>query len=318
MVAAACSDNEFVQLFESMGAAGVAKHLRVSPRTVHYRRRSLEGKLGRTLISPLMSGSVPNPIKFGSIPGRLEAEVKNGVVLVGSDAHYWPGEPSTSHKAFVKFCKEMKPAIVVMNGDVLDGASISRHAPIGWESRPTLKEEIETCQDRLGEITTAAGKALRFWPLGNHDARLESKIAAMVPEFAKVKGVHLRDHFVDWEACWSLFINHDVVVKHRFKGGIHAPWNNTMNAGRTIVTGHLHSQKVYPLTDYNGTRWGVDAGCMASTFGRQFTGYTEDNARNWREGFAVLSFVDGVLLQPELVRVIDEGRIDFRGKIIEV
>jgi hypothetical protein len=33
-------------------------------------------------------------------------------------------------------------------------------------------------------------------------------------------------------------------IKHRFKGGMHAPQNNTLWAGVTMVTGHLHSQKV--------------------------------------------------------------------------
>jgi hypothetical protein len=57
---------------------------------------------------------------------------------------------------------------------------------------------------------------------------------------------------------------------------------------------------------------------MADTYGKQFTDYMEDNVRDWREGFCVLTFVDGMLLQPELVRVIDKGRVDFRGKIIEL
>src|SRR6185437_12296595 len=112
-------------------------------------------------------------------------------------------------------------------------------------------------------------------------------------------GVHLRDHFPDWEACYSLFINNDVVVKHRLKGGIHATHNNTMWAGKTIVTGHLHSLKATPLTDYNGTRFGVDTGCLADVFGPQFE-YQEDAPRNHRSGFAVLTFHRVELLWPEL------------------
>jgi hypothetical protein len=48
--------------------------------------------------------------------------------------------------------------------------------------------------------------------------------------------------------------------KHRMKGGIHAAHNNTLHAGTTMVTGHLHSVKVTPFSDYNGTRWDVDTG----------------------------------------------------------
>jgi hypothetical protein len=111
-----------------------------------------------------------------------------------------------------------------------------------------------------------------------------------------------------------VFMNDDAVVKHRFKSGVHAPHNNTMWAGRTIVTGHLHSQKIYPLSDYNGTRWGVDAGTMADPYGPQFYNYTELNPLNWRSGFAMLTFVKGKLLMPELIWVSGPGTVQFRGK----
>ena len=73
------------------------------------------------------------------------------------------------------------------------------------------------------------------------------------------------------------------------------------------------------MTDYNGTRWGVDSGCIATSRGPQFT-YTEENPHNWRSGFAVLTWLKGVLLPPELVTVLDEkaGTIWFRGKVITV
>jgi hypothetical protein len=121
-----------------------------------------------------------------------------------------------------------------------------------------------------------------------------------------------------WEPCWSVFINDNVVVKHRLRSGIHAPHNNTMWAGRTVVTGHLHSQKIMPITDYNGTRYGVDAGCLADPDAKAFTDYTEDGPKNWRSGFAVLTFKDGRLLMPELVTVWDAGHVQWRGDLVAV
>lgn len=253
-----------------------------------------------------------------TIKGRRTLEVDNGVVLVFSDAHYWPGEPSTAHRALVQFCGRIKPVAVVCNGDAIDGSAISRHPPIGWEGCPTVKEELETCQERLGEISLAAGKASKIWLLGNHDARFETRLAQVAPEFKDVHGIHLKDHFPDWECGWSLFINDSVVVKHRFKGGVHAPYNNTLYSGLTTITGHLHSAKVIPHTDYRGTRYGVDTGCLADTYHDAFQGYLEDSPRNWRAGFCVLTFVDGSLLMPELVLVWDERHVQFRGELIEV
>jgi hypothetical protein len=640
-----CPDSEFIELFETRGPHKAARALGVHPRNVQQRRQRLERKYHRRIAAPeanMHSGAarvIPAEAKY---PGRLFDTCENGIVLIGSDAHYWPGEPSTAHRAFVKFCKEMKPAIVVMNGDVLDGATVSRHARIGWDSRPTLIDEIETCKDRLGEITVAAGKAHRFWSLGNHDclsiqtecltrrgwlrycdirkddlilskvqngavwsriteivtfpyvgplvtcektrmsmavtpnhrvllkrlnwrtghyeleeyrlasnlpssfdlpmaaqvdnagvelnddqlslagwlltdgsidatqgvslyqskpvgvaaietllerlelsfsryerqrearvicgrlpvaaqplpsvqfrlkaesahkvrswvptkqlpdwahelsnrqfcvfldalvagdgtwdgphregkthcvlygryeflssvqavavthgwrarlatsnrgdhhlcmtkinklrverdeistkpyagtiwclrvphgnfmvrhngcayftgnSRFETRLANIAPEYARIHGTALHDHFPDWRPCWSLFINNDVVVKHRFKGGMHATHNNTLWAGKTIITGHLHSLKVNPITDYDGTRFGVDTGCLAEIYAPAFQDYLEDNPRSWRSGFVVLTFNKGKLLWPEICHVIGANAVEFRGNIIEI
>ena len=305
-------EDDFIRLFQELGPAGIAKRIGQTIRSVYARREAIEKRLGIQLTTKHPLATRHNI----SHPQRATLEVKNGIVLVGSDAHYWPGEPSTAHRAFVKFCKDMKPAAVIMNGDVLDCATVSRHAPIGWEKRPALIEEIETAKERLYEIEKASGRARKIWPLGNHDARFETRLATVAPEYAKVHGVHLHTHYPLWEPCWSAWINDDVVVKHRFKGGIHAPHNNTMWAGKTMITGHLHSAKVIPFTDYKDTRYGVDTGCLADIYSDAFTDYLEDSPRNWRSGFCVLTFKDGKLLQPELVLVWDRGHVQFRGEII--
>jgi hypothetical protein len=249
------------------------------------------------------------------VKGRKQLTVTDGRVIVFSDAHYWPGPPSTAHKAVVLFCRSLKPVAIVCNGDAIDGSTISRHPPIGWESCPSVKDELEVCQKRLSELADAAGNAEKVWLLGNHDARFETRLAQVAPEFRDIHGIHLKDHFPAWEPGWSLFINDDVVIKHRFKGGMHAPHNNALWAGRSTITGHLHSAKVTPITDYNGTRYGVDTGCLADPFHEAFQGYCEDNPRNWRSGFCVLTFNDGRLLMPELVSVWDETRVQFRGEL---
>ena len=309
------SDADFIRTFETEGPSGVTRKTGQLATGVFRRRRNLERKLSRRINAP---DDIPQAVRIESHPERITLTVKDGVVLVGSDAHIWPGPLSTAFRAFVKFASDMKPKAVIMNGDAFDGASISRHPPIGWAELPTVQDEIEACQEALGKLETAAGKARRIWTLGNHDARFETRIATAAPELAKVAGTSLQNHFPLWEPCWSAWINDDVVVKHRFKGGLHAPQNNTLWSGRSMVTGHLHSAKVQPITDYNGTRYGVDSGCLADTFAAPFRDYIEDNPRNWRSGFCVLTFKGGMLLQPELVLTVDEKTVQFRGELIRV
>ncbi len=314
------SDIDFIRMFEKEGPGLMAKKLGLTERGIQKRRAALEDRHKVTIRAP--RENIKNPFvelsRPQEYPHRVEVSVKNGVVIVGSDGHIWPGEQSTATRAFIKFIKELKPQAVILNGDVIDAGSISRHPPIGWESQPTIQEEIEAAQDTLHEIALAAGKARKVWTLGNHDARFETRLATVAPEYAMIAGVHLKDHFPAWETSWSVFVNNNTVIKHRFKGGIHAPHNNTMWAGRSIVTGHLHSAKVYPLTDYNGTRYGVDTGCLADTMHKAFIDYTEDNARNWRSAFCVLTYHQGELLMPELVQVWDRSHVQWRGTLVKV
>src|SRR5262249_32282865 len=52
-------------------------------------------------------------------------------------------------------------------------------------------------------------------------------------------------------------------------------------------------------------------------FGAQFN-YMEDQPRNWREAFCVLTFFKGRLLQPELVLAFDDNHVEFRGEVIMI
>ena len=84
-----------------------------------------------------------------------------------------------------------------------------------------------------------------------------------------------------------------------------------------MVTSHLHSLNVRAFTDYNGTRFGVDTGTLSEPYLPQFQ-YVEDNPVNWRSGFVVLTFIDGELQWPEVVNVVREGVVGFRGQHIHV
>lgn len=311
------SEADFIAYFEERGPSKLAKEYDIPVRMVLKRRRNLERKHKRAITAPDAARSPQ--AQYEEHPGRLDLSVQDGTVIVGSDLHAWPGEPSTAFRALLKFIREFRPRAVILNGDVIDGSSISRHPPLGWENQPKLIEEIEAAQQRLHEVELAAPRGCPlYWPCGNHDARFSTRLATLAPEYARVHGTRLKDHFGErWQPCWSVWINGEVVVKHRYKSGIHATHNNTMWAGKSMVTGHLHSLRVSPLTDYDGTRFGVDCGTLAAPYDPQFK-YLEDNPRNWRSGFCILTFHSGRLLWPELVAVCGAGEVEFRGKVIPV
>lgn len=320
MTAASCTDQEFIALWEKVGnSAGVSKALNIAIRNVQQRRRRLEKKYGIILKSDDFR-SPDFKITYPENNVRTKVELSDGVIIVASDCHYWPDLVTTGHRALVNIITRLQPKMVVINGDAFDGASISRHPQSNWSSTPSVKQELEACQERLGEVESAAKGAALHWNWGNHDLRFNARLAAQVGDtWRGIEGMNLTDHFPRWKFSMSLMVNGHTMIKHRYHNGIHAVYNNALKSGTSVVTGHLHSLKVTPWTDYNGTRYGVDTGTLATIDGDQFE-YAEDNPKNWRSGFAILTFYDSKLMPPELCEVVDEdeGLVYFRGEVIKV
>lgn len=316
---AAIDPQKFVEIWKQTGGSQteVGKILGRSPSSIGNTRQRIERLLGITL-----HASAPNSSRNAELrrqnSRRLSTQIQDGTVIVFSDAHYWPGVISTAHRGLVELIKRLKPVMVINNGDAFDGAQISRHDRIGWDKRPTVKQEMEACSDRLGEVWKAAGSARLVWCLGNHDMRFDTRLAATASEFENVKGFRLADHFPEWQFGVLLTINESVWVLHSWHNGIHATHNNALKGAVTMVTGHLHSGKVTPWTNARETVYGVDCGTLADPDGDQFDDYMRCTPRNWRSSFAVLTFRDGKLLLPELAQVWDEDTIQFRGELIRV
>jgi hypothetical protein len=322
---------DFITAWNMAGGSptAVAKITGLTERAIYGRRKDLErrGVLLKTVAT--VPNAIASSLKHGyaadghAYTPRLDYTVKSGCVIVSSDHHYWPGDPPFAHKALVILTKRLKPKVQILNGDVLDGARISRHEPLGWQALPTVIQELDACKTRTGELERASPTSAKFWTLGNHCTRYDRRLATEVSEFEQVPGMRLEDHFKAWKMSYSVMLNSDldepVMVKHAMRGGIHAIYNNTLHAGVSIVTGHLHAQLCRPFTDYRGTRYGVDCGTVAEIDGPQFS-YTLDGPVNWRSGFAVLTFDDrGRLMPPELCEVQrykGVKRAVFRGEIV--
>jgi predicted phosphodiesterase len=315
------TDDEFIKVWNELGSPTlVAQRLGIAVRNVFTRRRTIELRNGIKLITtnPLQ-GLTTKVKKLHETPGNVRRGIalEKGIVIVFSDAHFWPDDTTTAFKALLHFIKELKPSVIVNNGDAFDGGAISRFPRIGWDSKPTVKQELEACQFYLGQIEDIT-KCPLIWTLGNHDARYETMLANQASAYEGIKGFTLKDHFPRWQSCWSYWVNEDVCIKHRFKGGKYAGYNNALHGGTSIVTGHTHVLAIQPITDYNGTRYGVQTGTLAEPNNMQFADYTEDNPKDWRSGFAVLTWDRGELLMPELVQVFGENEVVFRGKIVKV
>lgn len=333
MVYQFASDEEFIAVWHRLKSPiKVAKHFGMGIRPVYDRRRTLEMRYNIVLRSERSLKSSASPTNQIAKKQEELAETRakvyerdipleftNGVVMVASDCHYWPGIVTNAHQAFCRLAKALKPDYVILNGDILDGARISRHDRSVWQKLPTVKEEIHAVQDRCAEIERAAPNATLIRTIGNHDARFENYLCRSVPEMEEMDGTTLLHYLPRWRAGWAVHFNVNTdgwtVVRHRpVSGGVHAAYNSTLRAGTHYVHGHLHKLQVTPWADYRGRRYGVDTGTMAEPKGPQFD-YTEAGPLNWASGFVVLTFHDGKLLQPELM-VVEHGKPWFRGQVV--
>ena len=324
--------DDFVAVWQRLRSpAKVAQHFKMRVEAVHARRRRVELKLGiklpvdreglRGLVGPNAERSQRRDAdaerRHTSTEYTATDTVRDGTVIVFNDAHYWPNLVTEAHKALVRLARKLKPEIIVANGDVLDGAAISRHPRMGWESRPTVKQEIETVCTRMKEVELAAPRARLVRTIGNHDLRFESYLSANAPEIEGLHGTLLVDYLPKWRPCWALHINAEAdgwtVIRHvHVAGGIHSAYNSTVRAGTHYVHGHLHKLNITPFGDYRGRRYGVDAGTLADPDGPQFR-YTQGGPLNWCSGFVVLTYRDGRLLMPEVCEVLG-GTAYFRGE----
>lgn len=308
------SDEDFISAFKRLRSPqAVANETGLDLRAV-YRRRDEMMKRYDIDLTTIDVRRTELMIPQSQVRATLNI---TGPVVIFSDAHYWPDIVSTAHTAMLKVIKRLKPAAVIANGDLFDGATTGRHTRIGWAKSPSTKQELEAVQERLAEIEKSAPKGAKLIrTIGNHDIRFDSRLSNAAPEYEGIRGMALADHLPRWKQCWSLMINGHTMVKHRYHNGIHATYNNILKAGITcVVTGHLHRLVVTSWGDYTGRKWGVDTGTLADPHGAQFT-YAEDNPSPHCSGFAVLTFADdGRLLPPELCEVIDDIAY-FRGEAI--
>lgn len=230
--------------------------------------------------------------------------------IIGSDLHVWTETPPLIYQAFCKIAKQLKVTGIILNGDVIDGARISRHPNLRYSKAPKIDKEIEAAKKLLKMLPNAH---YRLWTIGNHDIRIDNYIAQNASEMSDFI-ISLQEHFPIWKLAYAFEIN-GVEVRHRWRGGVHTAYTNTVQSGISMVTGHTHQLQVTAMRDRNGSRYGIECGMLADPLGPQFE-YTEGQPNRWQPGFVVLSFdKEGQLMPPELCEMV-RGRPVFRGSYV--
>lgn len=127
----------------------------------------------------------------------LERElVGTKLVLSISDTHATFLDPFTWY-VFLSTCRDLKPDVVVLNGDILEGSEISRHPKIpGWTI--PLQLEFDFAQEMFRQVRAAVGKGCRIvWTAGNHGLdRIAAYLTQVAPALANLRTLRF-DKLVD-------------------------------------------------------------------------------------------------------------------------
>lgn len=153
MAQAKLTDQEFRQAWIACGgqAAVLMRECGyTNVRGIYERRNALEKRYGWHL----PSGGIHNGYNRGDAGAtandylqRVTIDGFTGTAVVFSDCHYWPTqEPTIAHRALVEVVREIRPNLVIGNGDLFDGAKLSRFPRNGWEYQPRVADELEAAK----------------------------------------------------------------------------------------------------------------------------------------------------------------------------
>lgn len=295
----------------------VAKIIGYPISTIYRKRRDLVKKGIVLKTSPLVNNSSHHgwTAENKQYPLETTLSIDTGKILCVSDAHYWPGIISTAHLAAVEYAKQESPEIIAVMGDMFDGATVSRHPPLGWEKLPRVIDELDACRDRISEFERASPESQKIWHLGNHDMRFDRCLVGNSNQYEGIEGFSISDYFKAWKFTYMSKVNNRLGLRHRpVTGGVHSAYNSAMKYGMSYAHGHLHQLKVTPVDNAYGRIWGVDCGHLADPTGPQFA-YREGLTIGACSGFAVLSFYKGVMVDAEICYVNSMGAF-FRGEMV--
>jgi predicted phosphodiesterase len=215
-------------------------------------------------------------------------------LLVLGDIHFpWANRRALKHVVdeVVAECDA-----VVQVGDLYDQYVFSK-----YNRNPNLitpDAEVEAAKEQATEmwsaIRHASPKAALFQLRGNHDARIDKRIAEKVPEARglleqSVQNLYTFDDvstvFDPTEELFLRVNGEEVCFQHghRSKLGDHASYNGT-----NTVCGHSHLGGVVYRRDRRGCFWELNAGWLGNETARVFAYGDQKTTKKWTLGYGLI------------------------------
>lgn len=229
----------------------------------------------------------------------IELELENGIVAVASDFHV-PYHDMKAVHAFISYCADTQPNMIVINGDLVDMYMLSRFAK--GEGRNPMSE-VESARAILETIRLNCPQSDIYYVIGNHEQRLEKTILTKAPELASL----IEDIFsifkldeIGVKGAGTVTINDNFVFKHGTllgnKSGLSAI-KEMENAYLSGATGHTHRLAKYIARKAGRKFVWLETGCLCSMEPEYMLN------PNWQQGFAMVQFENGKVKRAEVLEI---------------
>lgn len=243
---------------------------------------------------------------------ELERELTGTrLVLSISDTHATFLDPFT-WLCFLGACRDLKPDIVYLNGDILEGAEISRYPKIpGWTV--DLQLEFDFAREMFRQVRAVVPRETRVvWGAGNHGLdRIASYLTQVAPAFAKLRSMRF-DELADLggldvelamggtiaspkdqeEDAPGRLLYGFYRIHHGTKLGATPAVQELEEAGRSGQSGHVHrASLVFGTSEASRTMsWmSTPMGCTEKA-GRS---YIKGICSGWQKGFGICFLSEG-------------------------
>ena len=266
--------------------------------------RTLRGANGATHLKYVGNKSFVRPIgwQVNAVPvsrsKKREPVTINGPVRLGvfGDVHI-PYHSPEAVEVMVKFFKTQKVGAILINGDLCDFYSCSRHEK---DPRRPLKEELDAARQFLFWLRAQFPKIPIHYKVGNHETNLERYLMRQAPVLLGVPEFELRDVMKLDEMNIQLIESLQLIQAgrlsifhgHELPQGMSSPVNPArgiwMRVQETMLCNHWHRTSEHAettgVTKKVTSCWSL--GCLCDL--------APDYAlvNKWNHGFAIVDVLD--------------------------
>jgi predicted phosphodiesterase len=239
---------------------------------IRYRRGSLGGRnlkdAGENIIPYVPK--LPKSHAETFIP----FEVNYSKILILSDLHF-PYQDNKAIELALKYGEKNKMDCILINGDLFDFATISRHEK-DWRHR-SLVDEIDTVKEFFDYLQHRYPNVKIIFKEGNHDERFDKWLFHKSPEFFDISGLTLKDVLklnekgIDY-VCDRLPVKiGKLLVLHGHElngsGGVNPARATFLKTIANVLIGHCHRTSQHTEPTLNGdVIVSTSTGCLCGMY----------------------------------------------------